>query len=92
MNSNLAEVSKPAQWKPGQSGNPAGKPPGTRTAAGAAASCRPYRATGYLAAERRCAISTTTRASGISIRTVWPSHKMRDQIICLKSGYDIQQL
>jgi hypothetical protein len=68
MNSNLAEVSKPAQWKPGQSGNPAGKPPGTRTAAGAAASCRPYRATGYLAAERRCAISTTTRTSGISIR------------------------
>jgi hypothetical protein len=51
-----------------------------------------YCATGYLAAERRCAISTTTRASGISVRTVWPSHKMRDQIICLKSGYDIQQL
>ena len=61
-------------------------------AAGAATSCRPYGATGCLAAKRRCAISTTTRAFGISIRTVWPSHKMRDQIICLKSGYDIQQL
>jgi len=61
-------------------------------AAGAATSCRPYGATGYLAAKRRCAISTTTRAFGILIRTVWPSHKMRDQIICLKSGYDIQQL
>ena len=34
----------------------------------------------------------STRASGISIRTVWSSHKMRDQIICLKSGYDIRQL
>src|ERR1700688_1781787 len=32
----------------------------------------------YLAAKRRCAISATTRAFGISIRTVWPSHKMRD--------------
>src|SRR6476660_3990513 len=32
MNSNLSKVSKPTQWKPGQSGNPAGKPPGTRTA------------------------------------------------------------
>jgi hypothetical protein len=40
-------------------------------------SCRPYGATGYLAAKRRCAISTTTRAFAISIRTVWPSHKMR---------------
>src|SRR4029077_16215117 len=32
MNSNLAEVSKPTRWPRGQSGNPAGKPPGTRTA------------------------------------------------------------
>ena len=32
MNSNLAEVRKPTRWPPGQSGNPAGKPPGTRTA------------------------------------------------------------
>ena len=32
MNPNLAEVSKPTRWPPGQSGNPAGKPPGTRTA------------------------------------------------------------
>ena len=32
MNSNLAEVGKPARWPPGQSGNPAGKPPSTRTA------------------------------------------------------------
>ena len=32
MNSNLAEVGKPTRWPPGQSGNPAGKPPGTRTA------------------------------------------------------------
>jgi hypothetical protein len=32
MNSNLAEVGKPTPWPPGQSGNPAGKPPGTRTA------------------------------------------------------------
>ena len=30
-NPNLAEVGKPTRW-PGQSGNPAGKPPGTRTA------------------------------------------------------------
>jgi hypothetical protein len=32
MNSNLAEVGKPTRWPPGQSGNPAGEPPGTRTA------------------------------------------------------------
>jgi hypothetical protein len=32
MNQNLAEVGKPTRWPPGQSGNPAGKPPGTRTA------------------------------------------------------------
>jgi Family of unknown function (DUF5681) len=32
MNPNLAEVGKPNRWPPGQSGNPAGKPPGTRTA------------------------------------------------------------
>ena len=32
MNSKLAEVGKPTRWPPGQSGNPAGKPPGTRTA------------------------------------------------------------
>src|SRR5580700_3900130 len=32
MNSNLAEVGKPTRWPPGKSGNPAGKPPGTRTA------------------------------------------------------------
>ena len=32
MNSNLAKVGKPTRWPPGQSGNPAGKPPGTRTA------------------------------------------------------------
>jgi hypothetical protein len=32
MNPNLAEVSKPTRRPPGQSGNPAGKPPGTRTA------------------------------------------------------------
>ena len=32
MNPNLAEVGKPTRWPPGQSGNPAGKPPGTRTA------------------------------------------------------------
>ena len=32
MNSNLAELGKPTRWPPGQSGNPAGKPPGTRTA------------------------------------------------------------
>jgi hypothetical protein len=38
-------------------------------AAGAATSCRPHGATGYLAAESRCAISTTP-ASSISIRTV----------------------
>jgi hypothetical protein len=42
--------------------------PGRETgAAGVATSCRPHGATGYLAAERRCAISP---ASGISIRTV----------------------
>ena len=33
MNSNLAEVGKPTRWPPGQSGNPAGKPPGTRLGA-----------------------------------------------------------
>ena len=27
-----ALVGKPTRWLPGQSGNPAGKPPGTRTA------------------------------------------------------------
>ena len=32
MNSNLAKVGKPTRWPPGLSGNPAGKPPGTRTA------------------------------------------------------------
>jgi hypothetical protein len=32
MNHNLAEVGKPTRWPPGKSGNPAGKPPGTRTA------------------------------------------------------------
>jgi hypothetical protein len=32
MNRNLAEVGKPTRWPPGQNGNPAGKPPGTRTA------------------------------------------------------------
>ena len=32
MNSNLAKVGKPTRWPLGQSGNPAGKPPGTRTA------------------------------------------------------------
>jgi hypothetical protein len=32
MNSNLAEVGKPSRWPPGQNGNRAGKPPGTRTA------------------------------------------------------------
>ena len=32
MNPNLAKVGKPTQWPPGKSGNPAGKPPGTRTA------------------------------------------------------------
>jgi Family of unknown function (DUF5681) len=32
MNPNLAEVGEPTRWPPGQSGNPAGKPPGTRTA------------------------------------------------------------
>jgi Family of unknown function (DUF5681) len=32
MNRNLAEVGIPTRWPPGQSGNPAGKPPGTRTA------------------------------------------------------------
>src|SRR5215475_825440 len=32
MNHNLAEVGKPTRWPPGQSGNPAGKPPGSRTA------------------------------------------------------------
>src|ERR1700731_1131279 len=32
MNSNLAKVGKPTRWPPGKSGNPAGKPPGTRTA------------------------------------------------------------
>jgi hypothetical protein len=32
MNSNLAKVGKPTRWPPGQSGNPAGKPPGTRAA------------------------------------------------------------
>jgi hypothetical protein len=32
MNPNLAEVGKPTRWPPGQSGNPGGKPPGTRTA------------------------------------------------------------
>ena len=32
MNPNLVEVGKPTRWPPGQSGNPAGKPPGTRTA------------------------------------------------------------
>ena len=32
MNPNLAEVGKPTRWPPGKSGNPAGKPPGTRTA------------------------------------------------------------
>jgi Family of unknown function (DUF5681) len=31
MNSNLAKVGKPTRWPQGQSGNPAGKPPGTRT-------------------------------------------------------------
>ena len=32
MNPSLAKVGKPTRWPPGQSGNPAGKPPGTRTA------------------------------------------------------------
>ena len=32
MNPNLAKVGNPTRWPPGQSGNPAGKPPGTRTA------------------------------------------------------------
>ena len=32
MNPNLAEVGRPTRWPPGKSGNPAGKPPGTRTA------------------------------------------------------------
>jgi hypothetical protein len=32
MNSNLAKAGKPTRWPPGQSGNPAGKPPGIRTA------------------------------------------------------------
>jgi hypothetical protein len=32
MNSNLAKVGKPTRWPPGKSGNPAEKPPGTRTA------------------------------------------------------------
>ena len=32
MNPNLAKVGKPTRWPPGQSGNPAGKPSGTRTA------------------------------------------------------------
>ena len=32
MNSNLAKVGKPTRWPPGKSGNPAGKPLGTRTA------------------------------------------------------------
>ena len=32
MNSNLTKVGKPTRWPPGKSGNPAGKPPGTRTA------------------------------------------------------------
>ena len=32
MNSNLAKVGKHTRWPPGKSGNPAGKPPGTRTA------------------------------------------------------------
>ena len=32
MNSNLFKVGKPTRWPPGKSGNPAGKPPGTRTA------------------------------------------------------------
>ena len=32
MNSNLAKVGKPTRWPPGKSGNPAGKPPGTRIA------------------------------------------------------------
>ena len=33
MNPSLAKVGKPTRWPPGQSGNPAGKPPGTRTKA-----------------------------------------------------------
>ena len=32
MNSKFSKVGKPTRWPPGQSGNPAGKPPGTRTA------------------------------------------------------------
>ena len=32
MNSNLAKVGKPTRWPPGKSGNPAGKPSGTRAA------------------------------------------------------------
>jgi hypothetical protein len=32
MNPNLTEVSKPTQWKPGQSGNLNGRPAGTRQA------------------------------------------------------------
>ena len=32
MNPNLVKVGKPTRWPPGQSGNPAGKPPDTRTA------------------------------------------------------------
>jgi hypothetical protein len=32
MNPNLAKAGKPTRWPPGQSGNPAGKPLGTRTA------------------------------------------------------------
>jgi hypothetical protein len=32
MNSHFAKVGKPTLWPPGKSGNPAGKPPGTRTA------------------------------------------------------------
>jgi Family of unknown function (DUF5681) len=34
MNSNLAKVGKPTRWSPGKSGNPAGKPPGTRKLVG----------------------------------------------------------
>src|SRR5215471_19952367 len=32
MNPNLTEISKPTQWKPGQSGNLNGRPVGTRQA------------------------------------------------------------
>jgi hypothetical protein len=53
MNSNLAEVGKPTRWPPGQSGNPAGKPPGPfENAEAACAKEIGFQMSGYLFEKR----------------------------------------